>query len=160
MPATDDPTPDGAPSRTGSPLEQVLPACLEEIITKNRHLARCALSVESEVAALAGEVPSAAEVRGEISDWRFVTYEATAPGHGAVVHVHVLGFLGELSWMTSPLVGVDLGRRRVATHSGSIYALLGEPGKGEPSAHHLLHVCATFHLWKRGEILGVLPVFY
>lgn len=146
----------GGSSRSGgaSPIEAV-PQCLDAIITKNRHLARCALSAEPEVAALTGFVSSSQSVRGEISDWRFVTYEATAPGHGSVLHVHVLGALGELSWMTSPLVAIDRGAGRVETNSGSIYVLAGAQGVGEPTMPEILHVGA----WGRGEILGVLPAF-
>lgn len=143
-------------------FEQILPKSLDEIFTQNRDLAKLSLATEDQIAELARIIPTTEYVTGEISDWRFIAYEVSLPGR-QVVHIHPLGddcTAGHGCQISSPVVGIDLGSRRVATHSGSIYRLLGERGIGEPTMRQLLHVCAAQWKWGRGPLFGILPVWY
>lgn len=141
------------------------PLKLDELITQNRDIARLAIATTEQVATLSRIIPPVSDddLRGAVSDWRFIAYEVTLPREPVVTHVHLLGdnaAHGTGTKVTSPVVAIDLATRLVVTHSGSIYRLIGEGGNGEPTFHQLLQVCGAFWYWGRGEALGVLHVFY
>ncbi len=145
-----------------SAIEQVLPKCLDEIFTRNRDLAKLYLATDEQIAAVSKIIPETDQIRGEISDWRVVAYEVTMPGK-EFVHLHPLGdnaSRGAGCKITSPIHGIDLSSRLVVTHSGSIYRLVGPRGEGEPPLSHLLHLAAAQWEWGRGDMFGVLHVFY
>jgi hypothetical protein len=145
-----------------SPIERVLPKTLDSLFTRNRELARLYLATDAQIAAVSKIIPETDQIRGEISDWRIVVYEVTMPGKEAV-HLHPLGdnaSRGAGCKITSPIVGIDLASQLVVTHSGSIYRLVGPRGEGEPTLHQLLHVAAAQWEWGRGDLFGVLHVFY
>lgn len=146
-------------------LEAAIPHSLDSIITCNRQLARLYLATNDQIAGLSRVIPFVADddLRGAVSDWRLIAYEATLPGKEPQVFLHLLGDnarSGVGTKITSAIVGIDLGSRQVATHSGSIYRLVGERGDGEPTMHQLLQVCGAFWSWGRGAALGVTHVFY
>ena len=62
-------------------------------------------------------------------------------------------------WATSVIVALDLENGFALTKSGNIYQL-GTKGEGEPEPDILLHICAQFHNWGIGKMLGVPHVFY
>ncbi len=145
-----------------SAIEQALPKDLDSIFTRNRDLAKLYLATDEQIAAVSKIIPETEHIRGEISDWRVVAYEVTMPGKERV-HLHPLGdnaSRGAGCKITSPIVGIDLASQLVVTHSGSIYRLVGPRGEGEPTLHQLLHVAAAQWEWGRGEMFGVLHVFY
>lgn len=146
-------------------LNAAIPRCLDSVITRNRDLARLYLATEEQIAALSRIIPPVPkeELRGAVSDWRFITYQVTPPGEEAEVHVHLLGDNHARkagTKITSAVVGIDLGSRLVATHSGSLYRLVGERGVGEPTLYQLLQLCGAMWSWGRGATLGVTHVFY
>ena len=148
---TDDPT----------ALAKALPTQLDDIIRQHRDIAHCHLSTAEEINQILKTLPDSAypEITGELTDWRLITYRAAPPGVTPATHIHLLGYKGVESWITSPIHSLDLGTRLAITASGSVYRMLGERGQGEPPLNHLLQVCGAFWKWGRGETLGVLHVF-
>lgn len=145
-----------------SAIERALPKDLDSIFTRNRDLAKLYLATDAQIAAVSKIIPETDQIRGEISDWRVIAYEVMMPGK-ELVHLHPLGdnaSRGAGCKITSPIVGIDLASKLVVTHSGSIYRLVGPRGEGEPPLSHLLHVAAAQWEWGRGEMFGVLYVFY
>lgn len=138
-------------------LEGAIPKNLDDIIRLNRDLANLHLTTEAEIRPLTMPVAAQWPVTGEIDDWRLVTFDMPTQGKN---QIFLLGNNGRNAWMTSLLTGIDLENRLVTTHSGSIYRLVGDTQGGEPPLEHLLHICATFHRWGKGPVLGVPHVFY
>lgn len=156
-------------SDTNDILPQVIgtgtPLCLDTVITRNRHLARLYLATDDEVSRLSRIILPVADdgLRGAVSEWRLISYESTLPGMERQLHIHLLG---DNPWravgtkITSAVVGIDFRGGLVATHSGSLYKLIGERGEGEPTLHQLLQVCGAMWSWGRGDVLGVTHVSY
>jgi len=72
----------------------------------------------------------------------------------------LIGFAEGAPYITSPVSGIDPGRNLVKTQN-SIYALIGEPGVGEPPLPLLLHISYALNSWGMGPLLGTrLNVFY
>lgn len=140
----------------GEQIQSLLPKSLDDIIRRNREHASLRLSFPDDLDAATVTIPSTPYIKGELGDWRFITLDVPAER----LILFALGNKGETSWMTSAVIGVDLSRKLVLTKSGAIYRLVGEPGKGEPSIHHLLRVCATFHTWGLGHRFGCPEVFF
>jgi hypothetical protein len=61
--------------------------------------------------------------------------------------------------ITSDVTGIDLDRQFLITKSGSLYQL-GTPKNGAPDVDQLYMVCAAFHSWGFGNMLGVPHFFY
>lgn len=145
-------------------LTASIPHGLDGVITKNRHLARLYLATDDQIAGLSRIIPPVADnLRGAVSDWRLISYEATLPGKETTRHIHLLGDnarRGVGTKITSAVVGIDLGSRFVVTASGSLYRLIGNQGVGEPTMHQLLQVCGAMWSWGRGNVLGVMHVWY
>ena len=139
-----------------------IPRTLDDIIRKRRDSALVRLGSDAEIAALRRTIPATGGVDGAVSDWRFITFTIENAGR-RITKTHLLGDnarTGVGTKITSAVVAVDLGSRQVATHSGSIYQLVGPQGRGEPTIHHLLMLCAALWTWGRGEMLGVPHVYY
>lgn len=142
-------------------LAGAVPKTLDDIIRRHRDIAHCHLSTADELEQFVRTIPvtSNADVTGELSNWRFITYRVAPPNASPTTHIHLLGDKGAESWITSPILSVDLGTRHAVTASGSVYRMVGERGAGEPPLRHLLQVCAAFWKWGRGATLDVLYVF-
>lgn len=138
-------------------LNQIIPKNLDEIIREKRDLAKLYLTTENEIAGLTKSIMGVDDVRDQIADWRFVTFDAGSFGSKVMLLRNAL--LQRQTWITSRVVAIDLSNKIVATKN-SVYGLSGEPGKGEPPIEHLLHICAALHGWGSGKTLGVLEVFY
>ena len=145
-------------------ITDALPKNLDSVFTRNRHLAKLSLATDEQIKSVSKIIPMPADgyLTGEISDWRIIAYDVTIPGK-ELVHLHPLGnddTSGAGSKITSPIIGIALASQLVVTRSGSIYRLVGPRGEGEPTLHHLLHLCSAQWQWGRGPIMGVLKVFY
>lgn len=147
------------------PVEGALPGCLDEIITRNRDIAKLYLASDVQVARLSRIIPVsvADDLRGAVADWRLIAFEVCLPGQEPHASIHLLGDnarRGVGTKITSALTGIDLGTRLVSTASGSIYRLVGERGLGEPTLLQRLQICGAFWSWGRGAALGVVPIWY
>ena len=140
----------------GENLAALVPQGLDGVITRNRDAASLRLASAQEIASLERTIGRGRPVKEDLDDWRFITY--AVPGK-RLLHVHLLGYNDQGPRMTSAVTGIDLPGGLVATHSGSVYRLIGEMGKGEPDKFQIMNICAVFHAWGRGEILGV-PRFW
>lgn len=143
-------------------IEAQIPASLDEIIRENRDICSLHLSTPEDLAELPAIVEMMANpknVSATINNWRFVCLNRSSE-HGG--KVHLLTGIHEAQncvWATSVVVAIDLKRGFVLTQSGTLYQL-GSPGVGEPELDILLHLCAQFHKWGFGKLLGVPHVFY
>lgn len=142
-------------------LKDAIPSSLDGIIRANRDICSLYLSTPAEL----GELPAIVELMGDqkhvsavLNEWRFICLNRA--GHGGKSHfltgIHTAQ---NCYWATSEVVAVDLERGFVLTQSGSIYQL-GTKGIGEPGEGILLHICAQFHNWGFGKLLGVPHIFY
>lgn len=108
---------------------------LDEILTRQRDRANIGLATAAEVAALATKIadPGPWGVRDLLDDWRFVALRLDGR-----VALRLLGdsVIATPPWVTSAVVGINLGTRLVRTTKGSIYRL-GQAGIGEPPERHL-----------------------
>lgn len=148
-------------SRDANALAKALPNKLDDIIRQHRDIAHCHVSTADELAQILKTIPDSgySEITGELTDWRLITYRAAPPGATPATHIHLIGDKGGESWITSPVLSIDLGTQLAITASGSVYRMLGERGQGEPTLQHLLQICAAFWKWGRGATLGVPHVF-
>lgn len=139
-------------------IHDLVPATLDEVIRKNRHLAELGLSTPAEIQRRAGDLAGELEIKDTLDDWRLISMREKTSGQ---VSILVLGDSQKENtpWLTSAVVWVDSASHRVLTWSKSIYQL-GSPGAGEPPRQHLIHLCATFHQWGNGEFLDVPHFFY
>jgi len=140
-------------------LQALIPTCLADIIREHRDEASLYLTSEMQLADLTGPV-AALKVRGEFTDWRFLTLQI----HSDLLQerkVYVLGLrAGRFATMTSSVHRLDLVKGLVQTKN-SVYRLrMDARGAGEPPTAHLIHICATFNDWGIGPALGVPPFFY
>lgn len=133
-------------------LEYLLPKSIDDVLRENRQEARLYLSTPEELAVLVGDIEMH-HVKGNISDWCFVSFQIMATGQ---VGVFLVGHNNEerAAWMTSSVT--TIAGKAVMTRSGSLYVLDGEPTT-EPN---LLHICATLHAWGAGQHFDVPHIFY
>lgn len=61
-------------------LNQIIPKNLDEIIREKRDLAKLYLTTENEIAGLTKSIMGVDDVRDQIADWRFVTFDAGSFG--------------------------------------------------------------------------------
>lgn len=140
-------------------VKELIPKSLDEIIRANRDTCSLSLSTSEEL----DELPMIVEVMAHpkpvsatLSNWRFVCLKEGG------TQAHFLTGIHEAQscvWATSVIVAIDLKHGLALTRSGSIYQL-GTKGEGEPGPDILLHICAQFHNWGIGKMLGVPHVFY
>lgn len=141
-------------------LNALIPATLDQIITRNRDVCSLYLSSDEDLAELNKTIVAAErDATDEIVEWRVVCLERS-PELGRKAHI----LLGDavragVPWTTSPLVYIDRGSGWAVTASGSMYRLVGKKAPGEPPLLHMLHLCRTLHFWKIGEFLGAFEVF-
>lgn len=138
-------------------IEALIPKCLDDIITQNREQAKCRLSTDEEIMALYSQIQPG--VPKEImEDWRFITLYLIQPKESQVMLLANRRSNGHPR-ITSIVRKIDLDRRLVITNSGTLYRL-GEAGSGEPPFQHLMMVCAAFHSWGFGWVLGVPMIWF
>ncbi len=139
-------------------LNELIPESLDDIIRANRDECSLSLSTVHDLAELPMIVEVVAKqtsVRAKLNNWRFVCLDNGKKAH-LLTGIHVAR---NCVWSTSVVVAVDLEHGLALTRSGSIYQL-GTKGEGEPEADILLHICAQFHKWGIGQMLGVPHIFY
>lgn len=140
-----------------NPLNQIIPACLDDIIKNNRDLAKLRLATAKEgkslqipqkefIAVIEGKTP-----KKELYNWYPVCLEIKG-----VPQIFILSYIKgeEGTWNTSPVIYAADDWRSVFTKSGSYYAL-SEPGKGEPPTDMRLVLCHVLWAWGLGSVLGV-----
>jgi hypothetical protein len=134
------------------PLQQIMPNSLDDIIRTNRDKVKAYLSTDSEIEALKGSIPITF-IKGELSDWAFITFFMTATGL-PMVYLTGSNEAERSSWMTSLVVAIE--GDAVATTSGSVYKLKGD----KSDTLDLPCICATLNSWGVGQKLGVPPFFF
>lgn len=139
-------------------LSDLIPKSLDDIIRKNRELVELRMVTEVETDALRKEIPNPYPVKDVIEDWRLIGLCEKRTNWAQVMLLGASTF-NNCAWLTSTIVAIDFAENIVLTKSGSIYRL-GQPGKGEPPTGHLIHVCATLHMWGSGTFLGTPEFFY
>lgn len=132
-------------------LEQLMPKSLDDVIRTHRDRMKAYLSTDAEIAALKGPVPIQ-YVKGEISDWAFITFFLVQNGL-PMVYLTGSNLAERSSWMTSLVVAID--GDAVATKSGSLYKLKGDKSE----LLDLPYICATLNGWGIGRLFGV-PAFF
>jgi hypothetical protein len=137
-------------------INALIPKSLDNVIRANRNVASLYLSTDEELLDLYAEVTPGRLV-DVIDDWRFISLHVTTPDTTTVSLLGNLRSSGHVR-ITSVVRKVDLDRNLVFTKSGSLYQL-GKKGEGEPSSDGLMLICAAFHSWGFGTVLGV-PRFY
>lgn len=146
-----------------NPLEQavkeLIPKSLDEIIRSNRD--KCSLSLSTSDALdklpmIVEVVENQKTVSAYLNRWRFVCLNSNGTKSHFLTGIHEAQ---NCVWATSVIVAIDLEHGLALTRSGSIYQL-GTKGEGEPEPDILLHICAQFHNWGIGKMLGVPHIFY
>ena len=141
-------------------ISAMIPKNLDDVIRAHRDKAALRLSSVGEMDALKAPVNAGWPVKGEFRNWRFITFAIQGSDPQPITQVTLLGDSGRGSLMTSLVTAIDLETSLVTTHSGSVYRLVGNMGQGEPPTDQLICVCAVFHAWGRGAMLGVPYFFY
>lgn len=140
-------------------LSELLPKSLDDIIRANRDECSLSLSTSDDLDKLPPMLEVVAKRQspgGKLNNWRFVCLNNNG------TKAHFLSGVHEAQhcvWATSIIVAIDLEHGLALTRSGNIYQL-GTKGAGEPDIDILLHICAQFHRWGIGEMLGVPHIFY
>lgn len=139
-------------------LNDLIPNNLDGIIRENRDLVELALSTDDEIKTLYAIIPAKYAIKDILDDWRLISLRNKKSGQAQLL---LLGRSQNenISWLTSPIIQIDLASNCVMTKSLSKYEL-GFTGKGEPPREQLLHICATFHRWGSGTFLGIPHFFY
>lgn len=132
---------------------------LDAIVTRGRERFQIGLATPAEMATLAAIIDVAAGSEKDVlEDWRLVALRnLQSPCDAAFV---LLGHATrqQMNLCTSDVVGLAV-EHAVARTKHSIYRL-GTAGSGEPPTQHILHLCATLHMWGFGEEFGVPYVYY
>jgi hypothetical protein len=121
--------------------EDLATLSLDTLIQRRRDEVSIGLASAEEQAALAGPVDDD-PARDTLDEWRLVAIRSRRS------EVLLLGEARRAgtTWITSEVIAVDPGGRRLRTHSGSVYHL-GWPGIGEPPLQHVLLV--AWSLWSQ-----------
>jgi len=141
-------------------LKAMLPSALDDIVRANRDKVELALASEEQLAPLSKSVAATNQVRGAISDWRFIAMTVDIPERRLwMENVYLVGVHEGHDWITSAIQSIDRERMLVRTRN-SVYRLIGDPGIGEPDTGALLGICSAFTAWGWGPMLGVPTLFY
>lgn len=137
-------------------IEQLIPKSLDDIIRHNRDKVQLRLATDEEIFDLHQEI-TPGQLKDAIDDWNLVAL------HQPELNTTLVFLLGDIrrnghQRITSEVMGVDLDRQILITKSGSLYQL-GTPKNGAPDVDQLYIVCAAFHAWGFGKMLGV-PHFF
>lgn len=141
---------------TGAQFEALLPKCLDDLIRINRDQASLGLATPEEIMGLHYEIIPR-KPKETLNDWRLIALHIKPLNQTQFFMLGYLSFTGTPR-ITSDVKHMDLDRGLIMTRN-SLYAL-GKSGEGEPHFEHLLLVCAAFHRWGMGAVLGMLEVFY
>jgi hypothetical protein len=140
-------------------INELVPKSLDDIIRAKRDECSLSLSTGDDLAALPMIVEVVANqksISARLNRWRFVCLSSNGTKSHFLTGIHEAQ---DCVWATSVIVAIDLEHGLALTRSGSIYQL-GTKGEGEPETDILLHICAQFHNWGIGEMLGVPHIFY
>lgn len=139
-------------------INDLIPKTLDDIIREKRDLVELGLATTDEINALQTNIPQKYLVKDVIDDWRLIALRDKTSGQAQLL---LLGYsqTENVSWLTSSVIQIDLDNHCIMTKSLSKYAL-GTKGEGEPSRGQLMHICATFHQWGSGTLLGMPHFFY
>ena len=140
----------------GEQLEALLPKCLDDLIRINRDQATLRLASQEEIMELHHEIIHR-QSKAKLNDWRLIALHIKPLNQTQFFMLGYVSTTGK-SRITSDVQWVDLDRGLIITQN-SLYAL-GEHGEGEPHLEQLLLICASFHRWGMGRMLGMLDVFY
>lgn len=140
-------------------LNELIPKSLDDIIRANR--GECSLSLSTsddldELPMIIEVVAKQKSIRAKLNNWRFVCVGNNSKKSHFLTGIHEAQ---NCVWATSVIVAIDMEHGLALTRSGNIYQL-GKKGEGEPEIGILMHICAQFHQWGIGELLGVPHVFY
>ena len=138
-------------------VETLIPKSLDDIIRLNREHAQLRLATEEEIFVLEREV-TPGQPKDIIDEWNLIAL------HQPELNTTLVFLLGNIrrnghKRITSDVTGIDLDRQFLITKSGSLYQL-GTPKNGAPDVDQLYMVCAAFHSWGFGNMLGVPHFFY
>lgn len=122
--------------------------CLGDVLRKGLEYGSLYLSSASQINDLAAPV-SPMNVKGEMSDWRFLSFQLTHPTQTRLELI-LIGQRGPNSivTMTSQVMAIDFVQGLVRTRNSVYRIRMDARGVGEPPAKHLIAVCRT--LWSRG----------
>ena len=143
-------------------IEAIIPKGLDDIIRKNREYAQVRHATEEDLALLMDTVPEAYPDM-VIKNWHLVTIAllketgANGPHKITLLLGDILGESGE-TWITSPVVSLDLDTGYLITHSGTRY-MITDKAEGEPSFEQLALLCKRIHRYGSGQVFGV-PEFF
>lgn len=140
-------------------VKELIPKSLDEIIHANRDTCSLSLSKSDdldEFPMIVEVVANQKSISAKLNRWRFVCLNNNGTKSHFLTGIHEAQ---NCVWATSVIVAIDLEHGLALTRSGSIYQL-GTKGEGEPEPDILLHICAQFHNWGIGKMLGVPHVFY
>lgn len=136
-------------------IEDLIPKSLDDIIRLNRDKAQLRLTTDEEILELYHDI-TPGNPKDIIDDYSLITLVSES-----LTQVFLLGDVRRtgIQRITSVVLQIDADRQLLTTKSGSLYQL-GTPSPGLPDAHQLMCVCAAFHSWKFGAVLGVSHFFY
>ena len=136
-------------------IEDLIPKSLDDIIRLNRDKAQLRLTNDEEILELYHDI-TPGNPKDIIDDYSLISLIS-----GDLIQVFLLGDVRRSGTqrITSVVQQIDMDRQLLITKSGSLYQL-GTPNKGLPDPHQLMCVCAAFHSWKFGHVLGVTHFFY
>lgn len=140
-------------------INELVPKSLDDIIRAKRDECSLSLSTGDDLAELPMIVEVVANqksISAKLNRWRFVRMNSNGTKSHFLTGIHEAQ---DCVWATSVIVAVDLEHGLALTRSGNIYQL-GTKGEGEPETDILLHICAQFHNWGIGAMLGVPHIFY
>ena len=133
-------------------IQALIPQSLDDIIRINREHVQLRLATDEEVFDL-HKVITPGEPKDVIDEWNLI---ALCQPELDTTFVFLLGDIRRNGHqrITSDVTGIDLDKQLLITKSGSLYQL-GTPKNGAPNVDQLYMVCAAFHSWGFGNMLGV-----
>ena len=126
------------------------PACLDDIITANRHRGSLRLASPEEIAALNETIIDDGKVRHILSDCRLI---ALSFDNKMVIFGTGVNRQHEV-WSTTEVSAVDRQAKLFRT-TNSLYRYDGELLRNEPSHEILVHIAAKVGISRLGRILGL-----
>jgi len=138
-------------------VQELIPKSLDDIIRANRDKAQLRLTNDEEIFEL-HQVITPDSPKDVIDGWNLITLYQPAADFTQVFLLGDFRSNGN-NRITSVVTGIDLDKQLLVTKSGSLYQL-GTPKNGDPDPDQLYMVCAAFHSWGFGKMLGVPHFFY
>lgn len=138
-------------------VEALIPKSLDDIIRINRDKAQLRLTNDEEIFELY-QVITPGEPKDVIDGWNLITLYQPDLDFSQIFLLGDTRHNGHQR-ITSVVTGIDLDKQLLVTKSGSLYQM-GIPKNGDPDVDQLYMVCAAFHSWGFGKMLGVPYFFY